>query len=73
MIHYSVQDAEISSCAHECLVVISGIRDGCCSETISKHTLFPHYLATRLVTEADSIPPDTEPVLLEDVSLEREK
>ncbi|XP_045582330.1 FHF complex subunit HOOK interacting protein 2A [Procambarus clarkii] len=62
-------DSEISATAHDCLVGIASVREGQSSSTIARHTLLPHYLATRLVTASDSIPADTESALIEDVPL----
>ncbi|KAG7174412.1 protein FAM160B1-like [Homarus americanus] len=62
-------DSQISATAHDCLVGIASVREGQSSSTIARHTLLPHYLATRLVTASDSIPVDTEPALIEDIPL----
>ncbi|XP_071552968.1 FHF complex subunit HOOK interacting protein 2A-like isoform X1 [Panulirus ornatus] len=62
-------DSQISATAHDCLVGIASVREGQSSSTIARHTLLPHYLATRLVTASDNIPLDTEPALIEDIPL----
>ncbi|XP_047497545.1 FHF complex subunit HOOK interacting protein 2A-like isoform X2 [Penaeus chinensis] len=62
-------DSRISSMAHDCLVSVASIRQGHSSSTIARHTLLPHYLASRLVTASDAIPKDTEPALIEDIPL----
>lgn len=68
------QDSRISSMAHDCLVSVASIRQGHSSSTIARHTLLPHYLASRLVTASDAIPKETEPALIEDIPLtERSK
>lgn len=62
-------DSKISGAAHECLVNLASVREAWSSTTIARHTLLPHYLATRLVTSSDAIPGNTEPALIEDVLL----
>lgn len=63
-------DSSISGAAHECMVSLASVREVWSSTTIARHTLLPHYLATRLITSSDAIPEDTEPALIEDVSVQ---
>lgn len=65
-----LQDSSISGAAHECMVSLASVREVWSSTTIARHTLLPHYLATRLITSSDAIPEDTEPALIEDVSVQ---
>ncbi|XP_064102448.1 FHF complex subunit HOOK interacting protein 2A-like [Macrobrachium nipponense] len=62
-------DSKIANSAHECLIGIASVRESQSSSTISRHTLLPHYLATRLVTSAEEIPVDSEPALIEDIPM----
>lgn len=68
-----LQDSRISAAAHECVVSLASVREVWSSTTIARHTLLPHYLATRLITSSDAIPEDTEPALIEDVSVQNPK
>lgn len=65
-----LQDSRISGAAHECILSLASVREVWSSSTIARHTLLPHYLATRLITASDAIPGDTEPALIEDVSVQ---
>ena len=66
-------DVSISGTAHDTLLLLCGVREPACSRAIARHTLFPHYVATKIAESIAKVPKDVDPVLIEDLVVPKEK
>ena len=66
-------DSNISSTAHECLLMLCGVREPVCTLTIARHTLFPHYIAAKIAECVSALPADVDTMMIEDLTLPVEK